>query len=118
MDIRKPRLIFFRPTWSGVPPYIRAQLDQQLNCLEKSFTVKVISGCCDFDRECSTFEPDMAMFESGAYAQERDYTNLNTHRHLPRLGFLNADAYCLTRSVFMSDMDRWGISDFFTLVSF
>lgn len=115
MQAQKPRLLFIRPLRANLPGYIRAQLAQQLRCLEQFFDVSVIAGPCDFDRECSLFEPDLVVFESGVYAGEREILNARSHPDLPRLGFLNADAYCLTRSVFCADMEAWGVNDYFTL---
>lgn len=114
MQAQKPRLLFIRPIRANLPGYIRAQLSQQLRCLEQSFDVSVISGSCDFDRECTIFEPDLVVFESGVYAGERNILNVRSHPGVPRLGFLNADAYCLTRSVFCADMEAWGVNEFFT----
>jgi hypothetical protein len=107
--------LFIRPVRDNLPGYIRAQLAQQLRCLELFFNVSVIPGPCDFDRECTLFEPDLVVFESGVYAGERSILNVSSHPDLPRLGFLNADAYCLTRSVFSADMEAWGVRDFFTM---
>jgi hypothetical protein len=115
MQTQKPRLLFIRPIRANLPGYIVAQLQQQVRCLELFFDVSVVGGHCDFDRECSRFEPHLVVFESGAYAGDRKILNARSHPGLPRLGFLNADAYCLTRSVFIADMDRWGVNDFFTL---
>ena len=104
-----------RPVRRGLPPYIRAQLDEQVRCLELSFEVRTVGGPCDFGRECDLFEPDLAVFDLGVYAGKRILRNLHAHPGLPRLGFLNADAYCPTRTVFVADMDRWGVEDFFTV---
>jgi hypothetical protein len=114
MTMSIPRLLLFLPTRNALPPYIQWQLKQQIRCLELYFHVAVISGSCDFDRECCVSEPDLVIFESGVYAGEREYANIQAHPQLCRLGFLNADAYCATRTVFMSDMDRWGVREYFT----
>jgi hypothetical protein len=83
--------------------------------LEQYFEVVVVSGDCDYGEVCETHEPDMALFESGVYAGPRHITSTAACPEVPKVGFCNSDAYCATRSVFLSDMERWGIETFFTL---
>lgn len=115
MNAGKPRLVFFRWTKPGLPPFIQQHLQEQVKCLEHHFDVVVVSKDCDYEQVCETHRPDLALFESGVYAGPRRITRTSACPEVPKVGFCNADAYCATRSVFLSDMDRWGVDTFFTL---
>jgi hypothetical protein len=114
-DAKKPKLVFFRWTSKTLPDFIRLHLRQQVRCLEQFFEVVVISADCDYRQVCEEHQPDLTLFESGVYAAERTVRNTSAYPEIPKLGFCNADAYCKTRSVFLSDMDHWGVDTFFTL---
>lgn len=111
----KPKLVLFRWAKPGLPPFIQQHLREQVRCLEHHFDVVVVSEDCDYDQVCELHRPDLSVFESGVYAGPRRITGTSSHPEIPKLGFCNADAYCATRSVFLSDMDRWGVDTFFTL---
>jgi hypothetical protein len=110
-----PKLVFFRWPRPGLPQFVRQHLDEQVRCLEHHFDVVVIDRDCDYGEVCETHRPDLALFESGVYAGPRRVTNVAAHPQVPKVGFYNGDAYCTTRSVFLSDMERWGVETFFTL---
>jgi hypothetical protein len=114
-DTTKPKLVFFRWPHHSLPHFIRLHLREQVRCLEQFFEVVVISEDCDYGQVCDVHQPDLTLFESGVYAADRRVRNASAHPEIPRLGFCNADAYCKTRSVFLSDMDHWGVDTFFTL---
>lgn len=112
----KPKLAFFRLTKPGLPGFVQQHLREQVECLALSFDVVLVTEACDYGEVCDKHEPQLALFESGVYAGAgRMITNTSAHPEIPKLGFLNADAYCPTRSVFLSDMERWGVETFFTL---
>ncbi len=99
----------------NLPQFILHHFDDQEECLRQDFSLQVVSDAdCDLDELCDRLQPDLLMFESGVYAGERRIRNSLTHDEIPRIGFCNADAYCATRSIFLSDMDRWGVETFFT----
>ena len=98
-----------------MPAFIYSHLEQQLNCLSAFFDVTLIQGDCDYAEACDRFRPDLAMFKSGVYAGRRNITSVQSHTNVPKIGFYNGDAYCSSRSTFLSDMDRWGIETYFTL---
>ncbi len=111
----KPRLLLFRSIRANLPPFILQHFEDQEDCLRQSFNLHVISDIdCDLDRLCDLHQPELLMFESGVYAGKRTIRNYHTHQHIPRIGFCNSDAYCAARSIFLSDMDRWGVETFFT----
>lgn len=112
----RPRLAFFRPDNPALPTFIRQHLDEHVRCLETFFDVTLIEEDCDYDEVCSRVRPDLALFESGVYARiERRIKNTHRHPGIPKIGLLNSDAYCQSRSVFLADMDEWGVETFFTI---
>jgi hypothetical protein len=125
---KKPRLVMFRGkhvNWSpnnrrpapvsNLPHFIHSHLAQQIKCLSVFFDVSVILGDCNYAKICDQYQPDLALFESGIYGGPREITHISAVPSVPKLGFLHADAYCPTRNVFLSDMERWGIETFFTI---
>jgi hypothetical protein len=110
-----PRLLFFRWTRPGQPGFLLDQLAQQLACLRLFFEVELIDYDCSYDEVCDRFQPDLALFESGVYVGPRRVTHLDSHPHVPKLGFLNADAFDPVRAVCVSDMAEWGVEQFFTV---
>jgi hypothetical protein len=113
--VKKPRLLFFRANHDRQPAFIRAQLSEQVKCLTEFFDVKVIIEGCDYSEVCEQFRPDLSLFESGVYSGPRDVTNTSGFAEIPKLGLLNADPFCITRNMFLSDMERWGIETYFTI---
>lgn len=111
----RPRLLFLRSPAEGLPRFIQAHLDEQLRCLAQFFNVVLAEGDADYDALCDRHRPDLALFESGIYGGGRTIRNVGAHPSVPKLGFLHADAYCVSRSLFLSDMARWQVGTFFTL---
>lgn len=110
---RQPKLVFFRSTTEGLPDFIRLHLQQQQFCLSQFFDVVVIEGDCDYRQVCDEHHPDMTLFESGVYARPRRIVNTDCNPGVLKAGLCNADAYCLTRSTFMSDMAHWDVGTYF-----
>jgi hypothetical protein len=116
----KPRLLFFRSHDSirsrgSLPSFIRLHLQQHIKCLSTFFDVFIISKGGDYKEICEQYEPDLTVVESGVYGGPPNIINRSACPEVPKLGLLNADAYCLSRSVFLSDMDHWGINTYFTI---
>src|SRR4051794_16092214 len=111
----KPKLVFFRWPRPDLPHFVQQHLREQAACLEHHFDVVLVSEACDYAEVCERHRPDITLFESGIYAGDRRITNTQAFPEIPKLGFCNADAYCSTRAVFLSDMERWGVETFFTL---
>jgi tetratricopeptide (TPR) repeat protein len=114
-DIPKPKLVFFRYMREALPRYILLHAQEQVRCLSHFFDVTVISRDCAYGEICEKYLPQITLFESGVYVGKRNITGTSAHQEIPKLGFLNSDAYCETRKVFISDMARWGVRTFFTL---
>ena len=113
---RRPRLAFFRPDRRDLPAFIRQHLDEHVRCLAGFFDVVLVEEDCSYDEVLERVQPDVALFESGVYTRpDRRITDTHRHPEVPKAGLINADAYCLTRSVFLSDMDEWGVDTFFTI---
>ena len=120
----KPRLLFFRshdnvPSYisskDNLPTYIRSHLYQHIKCLSTFFDVTVISISCDYTKVCQQYEPDLVLVESGVYSRSPRVTNVHACPAIPKVGLLNSDAYCTSRTAFLSDMEHWGIETYFTI---
>lgn len=111
----RPRLLFIRPSAETFPTYIATHFDEQASCLGQWFDVTVARPEGDYAELCGAHRPDLVMFESGVYMRgPRNLRNTDACPEIPKLGFLNSDAYCSTRRAFLSDMERWGVETFFT----
>ncbi len=91
---------------------------EHVRCLSEFFDVTVISRDCDYREMCDTYEPDLALFESGVNhttCRKLTITNVRSCSAVPKLGLHNADGFCNARAGFLSDMDHWGIESFFTI---
>ncbi len=112
---RKPRLLFLRSPRPELPLFVQRHLREHVACLEQHFDVVLVAGDCDYEAACETHRPDIAMFESGIYGGPRRISRTSKCPEIPKVGFCNSDAYCVSRSAFLSDMERWGVETFFTL---
>lgn len=111
-----PKVVFFRPTRTDLPAFVATHLSEHVKCLRQWFDVALVIDDVDFDEVCDREQPDLVIFESGVYSRPgRRIRNTDRHPLVPRVGFLDADPYCLTRSVFLSDMDEWGVDTFFSI---
>lgn len=111
----RPKMILFRPVRANLPKFVQEHFVDQAECLRLSFDLYIVDDPdCDLDVLCDLHEPDLLMFESGVYAPERKIRNALRHLQIPRIGFCNSDAYCTTRSIFLADMDAWGVQTYFT----
>jgi hypothetical protein len=115
----KPKLIFFQFRYDeNVPEFLLIHKYEHVKCLSEFFDVTVIDNNCDYQRVCEKYEPDLALFESGlqlATAHRLDIRNTGAFPEIPKLGFLNADAWSDTREGILSDMEHWGIETFFSI---
>ncbi|MFY1636621.1 glycosyltransferase family protein [Solwaraspora sp. WMMB335] len=111
----KPRLVFFRMLQPDLPGFIQLHLREQVDCLAQFFDVVVVTEECDYGEICERYQPDLALFESGAYAGKRRIVNTAAHPQVPKLGFVHSDAYCLSRAASISDMAQWGVESFVSI---
>jgi hypothetical protein len=118
-DRAKPRLVFFQYRYDeNLPEFLLIHKRDHVNCLSHFFDVTVIDHDCDYQQICDTYEPDLALFESGVNhttCKRLDISNIRSSPGVPRVALHNADAFCNARSGFLSDMDHWGIETFFTI---
>jgi hypothetical protein len=115
----KPKLIFFQFRYDeNIPEFLLIHKCEHVKCLSEFFDVIVIDKNCDYQQVCEKYEPDLALFESGlqlSTAHRLDIRNTRAFPEIPKLGFLNADAWSHTRAGILSDMDHWGIETFFSI---
>jgi hypothetical protein len=115
----KPRLVFFKYQWAPeLPPFLLTHTREHVRCLSQFFQVLVVDEDCDYQQVCDTYEPDLALFESGiniSTCRRIDIANVQRYPNVPKLGFFNADGWCETRAGILSEMDHWRIDTFFSI---
>jgi tetratricopeptide (TPR) repeat protein len=118
-NIVKPKLVFFQPKHDqNLPNFTLLHRQQHIKCLSEFFEVVVIYEDCDYQQICDKYQPDLTLFENaGNILDCHRLTIRNTHAHpqIPKVGLLNADPWCNSRAVFLSDMERWGVETFFSI---
>jgi tetratricopeptide (TPR) repeat protein len=117
--IDKPKLVFFQLRHDGnLPEFVLLHRQEHVKCLSEFFDVTVISENCDYQQICDRYQPDLTLFESGVNyksVHRLDIKNTHTHQQIPKLGLHNGDSWCEDRTVFLSDMEHWGIETFFSI---
>jgi Glycosyl transferases group 1 len=116
--MNKPKLVFFQWRHEGLPKFLQLHMQLHVKCLAEFFEVILINEDCDYQQICDTYQPDLALFESGyrtAISQKIKIKNTSAHPEIPKLGFHNGDAWCDWRTGFISDMEHWGIETFFSI---
>ena len=115
----KPKLVFFQNKYDdGLPDFLLTHKQEHVDCLSLFFDVVVIQHDCDYQQICDLHQPDLTLFESGvnlSTCRKPKIRNVRACGTIPKLGFFNADAWCETRSGFLSEMDQWGIETFFSI---
>jgi hypothetical protein len=115
----KPKLVFFQFKYGkDVPGFLLRHRDEHVRCLAQWFDVTVIRDHCDFQRVCEEHEPEIAVFETGVQLSNCERLNISHVRgfdSIPRVGFLNADAWGETREGILSDLEHWGIETSFSI---
>ena len=119
INSRKPKLIFFQNKYADdLPEFLLAHKQEHINCLSLFFDVTVIRHDCDYEQICDLHQPDLALFESGVNlltCKKPKISNVRSCQIIPKLGLLNADAWCETRSGSLSEMEQWGIETLFSI---
>jgi Glycosyl transferases group 1 len=115
----KPRLVFFTYKYGNhLPHFLLIHHQEHIKCLAESFDLTVVDDSCDYQYICDKYQPDLTLFESGLNiltCRRPEITNVQACPQIPRVGFINADAWCETRSGTISEMDRWRIETLFTI---
>src|SRR5690348_1491313 len=115
----KPKLVFFQYKYDRrLPRFLLLHQREHVDCLSQFFCVTVIQHNCDYRQICDSYEPDLAMFESGVPFEtcyRPSIQNIRACPEVPKVGFLHADGFGEGRTGFLSDMDHWGIETFFTI---
>jgi glycosyl transferase family 1 len=117
----KPRLLFFQYRYDqSLPEFLLAQKNEHVKCLGESFEVTVINYDCDYRTVCAAIRPHLTLVEGGvSYQACRKLRVINTDAYpeIPKLGLMNSDSFCRTRSGFISDMEHWGIDTAFAIAT-
>jgi Glycosyl transferases group 1 len=118
-NIIKPKLVFFQCRHNqNLPSFTLLHRQQHVKCLSEFFEVILIHEDCDYQQICDKYQPDLTLFENAGNVLDctrATIRNTHTHQQIPKLGLLNADAWCNSRAVFLSDMERWGVETFFSI---
>jgi tetratricopeptide (TPR) repeat protein len=115
----KPKLVFFTYKYDRqLPDFLLIHHREHIKCLAESFDVTVVDESCDYQYVCDKYEPDLTLFESGLNiltCRRNDIRNTQACPQVPKVGFVNADAWCETRSGTLSEMDQWGVETLFSI---
>jgi hypothetical protein len=115
----KPKLVFFQYRYdNGLPEFLLAHKREHAACLSLHFDLVLIQENCDYREICDLHQPDMALFESGVNlftCKKPIVRNVKSNDTIPKVGLLNADAWCETRSGSLSEMDSLGIDTLFSI---
>jgi hypothetical protein len=115
----KPKLVFFSYKYDEwLPDFLLIHHREHIQCLSEAFDVTIIDDACDYQHICDKYQPDLTLFESGLNiltCRRPAIANLQACRQIPRLGFINADAWCETREGTLSDMDQWRLDALFSI---
>jgi len=118
--INKPRLVFFQWNHEDLPKFLQLHTQVHVKCLSEFFEVVSINKDCDYRHICETYQPDLTLFESGfksTISKKITIKNTSAYPEIPKLGLLNGDGWCSCRVGFFSDMEHWGIKNFFTIAT-
>lgn len=119
MSNNKPRLLFFQGSYpEDLPEFLLIHGREHVKCLAQFFDVIVIDKDCDYRHVCDIHQPDLAVFEIGVNllkCRKPRITKVIGCDLIPKLGLLNADAWCETRAGMVSDIHEYGISTVFSI---
>ena len=104
----------------ALPEFLLTHHHEHINCLAQFFDVVVIDEVCDYERMCNRHRPDLAVFELGVNiltCKRPNITNLNRCPEVPKVGLINADGWCETRSGLLSEADHLGVETFFSIAA-
>jgi hypothetical protein len=115
----KPRLVFFRrKNTERLPAFLQMHLAEQVTCLSETFHVTLIQQDCDYEKVCDLYRPDLTLFETGVNVTNcgrLKITRTNANSNVPKIGFVNADGWCETRSGTLSEVNEWGLEALFSV---
>lgn len=114
----RPKLVFFQWNHRASPKFLQLHTQLHVKCLSEFFDVILINEDCDYQQICDTYQPDLALFESGyrtSVSKKITVKNTSAYPKIPKLGFHNGDPWCDCRVGFISDMEHWGIETFFSI---
>lgn len=117
--INKPKMIYFRWSMEKYPQFVKRCYERTyLKGLKEFFDVTIVSESCDYAEICERYKPDIVLFESGNNGYQEPplrIKNTKSFPEIPKIGLWKSDAFCASRTIFLSDMQRWGVETFFTV---
>ena len=117
----KPALVYFQCEYDRrLPAFLIRHAEEHVRCLSEFFNVIVVHEDCNYVEVCDTYQPDMVLVEGGVpfgTCKRPRVQNKRAYPTVPKAGLLNADAFGEGRAAFLSDMEEWGITTFFTIAT-
>ena len=115
----KPILVYFQPKYEdSLPEFVLTHQREHVKCLSEFFCVTVITEDCDYRQVCDKHKPDLVLFETGVNiltCRTPKITNVRACPGIPKVGLINADAWCETRTGTLSELEHWGIETVFSI---
>ena len=115
----KPNLVYFQSKYDDtLPEFVLSHQREHVKCLSEFFRVTVVNEDCDYRQICDRYEPNLALFETGINiltCRTPKITNVRACPGIPKVGLINADAWCETRSGTLSELEHWGIETVFSI---
>jgi len=117
----KPRLVFFQYRYDAqIPSFLLAHTRDHVRCLEAFFDVVVVSDDGDYGEVLDRHTPDVALFELGVpfvTCRRPRIAGVRTCNAIPKVGLLNADSFCESRSGVFSDVEQLGVEAVFSIAT-
>ena len=114
----KTETVIFRRSYVGdLQEFLRTQAAEHVKCLSENFEVTVINRDCDYPEICDRYRPDLALFGTGvtpASCPRLQITRTYADAIVPKIGFVNADAWCEHDP---PPSRKWNIGDWSALFS-
>ena len=115
----KPTLVYFQPKYDEtLPEFVLSHQREHVKCLSEFFRVNVVNEDCDYGQICDKYEPNLVVFETGINiltCRTPRISNVGACSKIPKVGLINADAWCETRSGTLSELEHWGIETVFSI---
>ena len=114
-----PKLVYFQPKYDDtLPEFVLTHQREHVKCLSQFFEVVVVNRNCDYRQICDKYEPNLVLFETGINiltCRMPTITNVRSCPEIPKVGLINADAWCETRSGTLSELEHWDIETVFSI---
>lgn len=80
----------------NIPQFLLIHKQEHIKCLAENFDIKIITEDSDYQQVCEVYKPELTLFEIGLQinnARQPIIINTHTNPEVPKLAFMNADAW-------------------------